>query len=181
MMESIVLVGVKHCGKSTLGRLLAERFGCPFIDSDEELEKAYFLQTGKRLAVRGIFRALGEESFRVLEARSVRALVSEKRKVIALGGGAVSNPGLAEEDLKALGKIVWLDLPDETAYRRIAAEGLPPFLADAPDPRRRFAEINVERRGRFARLADITFKMDEELAPDEAARRLAVILEGNRS
>jgi len=181
MTESIVLVGVKHCGKSTLGRLLAGRFGCPFVDSDGELEKAYFLRTGKRLAVRGIFRALGEEAFRALEAETVKALASGSVKVIALGGGAVSNPGLAEKDLKSLGKIVWLDVPDDTAYSRIAAEGLPPFLADAPDPRRRFAEINAERRGRFARLADITFEMEEELAPDEAAERLAVILEGNRS
>ena len=180
-MRSAVLVGIKHCGKSTLGRLLADRFGCPFIDSDEELENAYFRRTGKHLAVREIFRAMGEEAFRGLEAATVRALVSAGPKVIALGGGAVSNPGLTEKELKSLGKIVWLDVPDETAYRRIAAEGLPPFLADAPDPRRRFAEINAERRRRFRRLADITFEMDEELAPDEAAKRLAAMLEGDRS
>ncbi|MBQ9501903.1 MAG: shikimate kinase [Lentisphaeria bacterium] len=180
-MRSAVLVGIKHCGKSTLGRLLADRLSRPFIDSDEELEKTYFLQTGRRLTVREIFRALGEESFRTLEAATVGSLVSAEPEVIALGGGAVSNPRLTEKDLKALGTIVWLDVPDETAYRRIAAEGLPPFLADAPDPRRRFAEINAQRKLRFARLADVTFKMDRELAPDEAADSLAAILEEYRS
>ena len=180
-MESIVLVGVKHCGKSTLGRLLAKRRSCPFVDSDRELEKAFFARTGKRASVREIFRALGEEKFRALEAETVKALASGGVKVIALGGGAVSNPGLDDASLKALGRIVWVDVPDAVALRRVLKNGLPPFLADAPDLGQRLAEINAKRRADFARIADTVFETSGELEVNEAARQLAQRLEEARS
>ena len=180
-MKSTVLIGVKHCGKSTLGRLLAEKYGCPFADSDEELEKAFTRRTGRKLAVREIFRALGEEKFRALEAETVKSLLSEEGRVIALGGGAVSNPGLDEKTLKSLGRIVWLDIPDAVACRRVLKNGLPPFLAGAPDPERRLAEINAERRTRFAGIADVVFRMDEELDKREAVQRLSAALERSES
>ena len=176
-MESIVLVGVKHCGKSTLGRLLAQRRNCPFTDSDRTLEKAFFERTGKRASVREIFRTLGEEKFRALEAETVKSLASGGVRVIALGGGAVSNPGLDDASLKALGRIVWVDVPDAVAFRRVVKNGLPPFLADAPDPGKRLAEINAKRRADFARIADVVFETGGELEINEAVRQLAQRLE----
>ena len=105
-MISPVFCGIKHCGKSTLGRLIASASGVPFTDTDEELEKEFFRREGKKAACRTIFREYGEEYFRKLEADVIRSLSDGKLRVIALGGG-VSGAGdfLADACQKELGRI----------------------------------------------------------------------------
>ena len=176
-MKSPVLVGIKHCGKSTLGNLLARHYGCPFVDSDEELEKYYALRYHAPLSCREIYRQHGGDFFRTLEADVIRTLVSGEMRVLALGGGAVSNPCLQTEDLKALGAIVWLDTADKIAFERVVRHGIPPFLADAEDPEVRFKEINDMRRIRFAEIADHHFKIEQELDKAEAVTSLVQLLE----
>lgn len=177
MVFSWVLVGIKHCGKSTLGKLLAERWRMPFIDADSVLEAEYEKRTGEKLSTREIFKTLGEEAFRKLEAEIIRSLISDEDKVIALGGGAVSNRYITRGELFRLGRIVYLNVSDAVAYPRVAREGLPPFLADAEDPIKRFAEINEERRKAFAEVADITFELKEEKPLFETAWELGDFLE----
>ena len=175
-MKSPVLVGIKHCGKSTLGKLLASHYGCPFVDSDEELEKYYALRYHAPLGCREISRQHGGDFFRALEAEVIRNLISGEMRVLALGGGAASNPCLRTEDLKALGAIVWLDIADEIAFKRVIQHGVPPFLADAGDPAARFREINDMRRIRFAEIADHHFKQEQELDRMEALKMLVLLL-----
>ena len=141
-MIKIVFVGIKHCGKSTFGKSLAKRWDCVFFDSDTELEKAFYQQSGSRCSCRDIFKILGEEKFREFESEVIRSLISGEQTVIALGGGAVSNPFVDVETLRQLGHIVWLDVADEIAYRRVERKGLPPFLAESADPFRSFCEMN---------------------------------------
>ena len=122
-MDSLVLIGIKHCGKSTLGRLLAQQYGLEFFDSDAELEKQFYMDSGSRCSCREIFKYLGEEKFRELEAQVIEGLVSDVPKVVALGGGAVSNPFLKRDILKSLGRIVWLDTDEEiAAFRALCDE-----------------------------------------------------------
>lgn len=177
-MNSVVLVGIKHCGKSTLGRLLAKSCRCPFFDSDTELEKVFHLESGSRCTTRQIFKILGEEKFREFEARVIRSLVSEEPRVISLGGGAVDNPFLTEGDLHKLGLILWLDAADDIAYKRVIREGLPPFLSEAEDPEKAFSQMNDKRRIGFARVADAVFKIDVEMEKEAAVKQLAALLEG---
>ena len=80
--------------------------------------------------------------------------------------------------MKQLGRIVWLDINEDIAYKRVIKNGLPPFLADAADPRQRFSEMNKKRREDFAEAADITFSITEELDKKAAADQLALLLEG---
>ena len=80
--------------------------------------------------------------------------------------------------MKQLGKIVWLDINEDISYKRVIKNGLPPFLADAVDPRLRFSEMNKKRREDFAKAADITFPITEELDKKAAADQLALLLEG---
>ena len=177
-MKSIVLIGIKHCGKSTLGKLLARKFDLEFIDSDAEIEKQFYMDSGSRCSCREIFKYLGEEKFREFEALIIRRLISGPPRVIALGGGAVSNAFLSFAALKQLGRIVWLDINEDIAYKRVIKNGLPPFLADADDPRQRFSEMNKKRREDFAKAADITFSITEELDKKTAADQLVLLLEG---
>ena len=146
----VVLCGIKHCGKSRLGQALAKTLGVPFFDTDALLEA----DAGK--PVRALYKEVGESRFRELEAETVRKFVASAPcpAVVALGGGVVSNPVLTPDDLRALGLIVWMDVPVPTAFERMAREGLPPFLADKPDPSVEFNRICAARRPMFRAAAD---------------------------
>ena len=83
-MENIVLIGMPGCGKSTIGKLLAEQLGKTFVDSDEELVKTF----GK--SIPEIFAEEGEEGFRKKETQVLEALGKQSSLVIATGGGCVT-------------------------------------------------------------------------------------------
>ena len=65
----VVLIGMKHCGKSTLGKALAERWGCPSDDVDRLIEERHACETGVRQSVRAIFSTRGEPYFAELETQ----------------------------------------------------------------------------------------------------------------
>ena len=169
----VALCGIKHCGKSYLGRTLAKTLGAPFFDTDALLEA----DAGK--PVRALYREAGETRFRELEAESVRKFIASAPcpAVVALGGGVVSNPALAPDDLRALGIIVWLDVPVPTAFERMAREGFPPFLADKPDPFGEFVRICDARRPVFRAAADAVLELPEVLPVEEAVDRMLTVLE----
>lgn len=148
--QNIVLCGIKHCGKTTIGRALAQIMAMDLIDTDEEISAA----DPAHRSVREIFTADGEEAFRKLEAAVLTKLaLAPERRIIALGGGALNNPFVPEKILRQLGFTVWLDVDDKVAFDRITAGGLPPFLADKADPFAAFVQMNVARRELFARFA----------------------------
>ena len=80
---NIVLVGMPGCGKSTIGRLVANAMSRPFLDADEEIEKV----TGRTPAQ--IITEDGERAFRLIESQVLKNLCKESGAVIATGGGAV--------------------------------------------------------------------------------------------
>src|SRR3954471_7938685 len=90
----IFLVGFMASGKTTVGRLLAERLEWAFVDLDEVIEEA----AGK--TVPEIFAAEGEAGFRKRETDAVRAVAQRRKTVVATGGGA---PGRGEEITAMLG------------------------------------------------------------------------------
>lgn len=81
---NVVLVGMPGCGKSTVGRLVAEKLSRPFFDADEEIKKV----TGR--APSQIINEDGERAFRLVETQVLRTLCRESGAVIATGGGAVT-------------------------------------------------------------------------------------------
>ncbi|MBE6733951.1 MAG: shikimate kinase [Ruminococcaceae bacterium] len=83
---NIVLVGMPGCGKSTVGRLVADSLSRPFVDADEEIEKT----TGRTPAQ--IIKEEGEPAFRLVESQILKTLCKESGAVIATGGGAVTIP-----------------------------------------------------------------------------------------
>lgn len=104
--ENIVLIGMPTAGKSTVGRIIAEKLGKSFFDSDE---LAAALE-GK--SIRGIFAEGGETAFREVEHRAIALLSKQRGAVIATGGGAV----LREENMAALrknGRLYYLERPLE--------------------------------------------------------------------
>jgi shikimate kinase/3-dehydroquinate synthase len=121
MRGAIWLVGMMGAGKSTVGPRLAERLGRPFVDTDEVVRK----RAGKEIAE--IFEVDGEAAFRALEAEVVAAAGAEGA-VVALGGGAVAQPGAAAR-LAESGTLVYLRARPETLLARIGDPASRPLLA----------------------------------------------------
>ncbi len=111
----IFLIGYRGTGKSTVGRLLAERLGYDSIDTDDEVE----LRTGKSIAA--IFANAGENAFRKLEAEVIAELCGRTQIVVATGGGAVLRK-TTRSVMRAAGPIVWLTASIDTIAARLATD-----------------------------------------------------------
>ena len=125
--RSIVLVGLMGAGKSTVGRRLARRLGLPFVDSDEEIERAADHEIGE------IFDRFGEASFRDGERRVLRRLLDGGPKVIATGGGAFMD-GETRSLILERCIAVWLEAEVETLAERVARRGHRRPLLAGKDP-----------------------------------------------
>jgi shikimate kinase len=119
--RSVVLVGLMGVGKSTVGRRLARRLGLPFVDSDEEIERAADHE------IKEIFDRFGEASFRDGERRVLRRLISGEPKVIATGGGAFMDN---ETRILILERCIaiWLEAEVETLVERVKRRAHRPLL-----------------------------------------------------
>lgn len=134
----IYLVGFMGCGKTTVGRLLAERLGWQFVDVDDDIEAR------AHTSISSIFERCGEEEFRRLETEAIRRRVLDIEwgcaTVLALGGGAYA----AEANRQLIagnGVSVWLDCPFEILKQRVEQEAHRPL---ARDPEK-FAALYEER------------------------------------
>lgn len=151
MSPRAVLIGAPGAGKSTVGRLLADRLGVAFRDTDADVEAV----AGK--PVGDIFVEDGEERFRELEAQAVRLALAEHEGVLSLGGGAV----LAEAAQKALADhpVVYLQVGLSQAVQRVGLASARPLLV--LNPRSRLKKLMDERRPIYEGLALVTVATDD--------------------
>lgn len=140
----IYLVGFMGSGKTTVGRLLADRLGWTFVDLDADIE------AGQQKTIARIFEREGEARFRELETEAIRERVrgirSGRPMVVALGGGAFCQPGNVEL-LAENGVTVWLDCALDCVSRRVAEETNRPLASDPA----RFEQLYYARREAYAR------------------------------
>ncbi len=155
---NIILIGMKSSGKTTIGRIVADKLGLRFTDVDAEVERGYLEQTGENLSFREIFKRHGKEHFRGLETAALQALAATQNEwpiILATGGGLP----LAEENrplLRGLGLVVFLDVASEVLLPRIVRGGIPAFFPYPDDPARSLEELLATRRPVYGALAHIT-------------------------
>jgi len=146
----IFLVGFMCSGKSTVGKLLADKLGYAFWDIDQVIEE----REGK--SIEEIFKDRGEEYFRSLERSVLEEFLEKERVVVSTGGGLGANP-FAMETMKSAGLVVWLDLDFETFLQRCAHQEGRPLLKRGLD----YLRALMEEREKAYRLAHIRLKADK--------------------
>ena len=116
----VVLVGFMGAGKTTVGHIMAERLGQPFVDSDVLIEQ----RLGRD--IRDIFRTEGEPWFRQLEHVTVADLVRGPDAVVALGGGALEDP--RSRAVLRHARVVYLRVSYHEAMARVKSDEFRPML-----------------------------------------------------
>ena len=140
----IFLIGFMASGKTTVGRLLAERLEWAFVDLDKLIED------GAGRTVTDIFAAEGEAGFRKRETEALREVAQRRKTVIATGGGAPCR----EENLEAMlgaGRVFWLEVSPEEAVQRAGKASGRPLLDAAVDPVAAARELLDGRRSFYER------------------------------
>lgn len=169
--KSLVMVGLMGCGKSAVGRRLAGRLGLPFVDADEEIEKA----AGK--SIEDIFSDHGEPYFREGERKVLARLLRSGPQVLATGGGAFMNAETRSAIADA-GISIWLKAELPLLVRRVAKRNNRPLLK-AGDPEEVMRTLMQTRYPVYAE-ADIMVEsrdVPHEVIVDEILGRLTAALE----
>lgn len=187
-MECIILMGIKHCGKSTQARLLSGKLGLPCYDTDDVITA----MTGK--SPRTIYTEGGQEAFKAAEAEACRKLADRltaegEKAVIATGGGICCNEA-ALAALRPLGKFIFLNAPENAAADRIIREAreldeggfenLPSYIARRSphsilEIRSIFHDFYVERTALYTHIADIKLDMGKD-GKEENTNKIAMLV-----
>ena len=157
LTRTVALVGLMGVGKSTVGRKLAEHLGAPFVDSDEEIEKA------AGLSVQEIFERLGEPEFRRGERRVIERLLNGPPIVLATGGGAYMDPE-TRALMKEKATTVWLRADLDVIWKRVNRRDTRPLLK-RDNPRQVLADLDAKRAPIYAE-ADLVIDSDEGPSSD---------------
>ncbi len=162
-LTNLYLIGFMGTGKSTSGKLSAEKIGLRFIDSDEEIERENGLSISK------IFETQGEERFRTLEKNFIDTGHPSKGYLISCGGGLPIQEGMIEK-LKSKGVVFCLWASPETILYRTSADTSRPLL-QSDHPLSKIKKLLQEREKKYL-LADRIILTDEK-GEQEVAEEIA--------
>ncbi|MGC0209655.1 MULTISPECIES: shikimate kinase [Streptomyces] len=155
----VVLVGPMGVGKSTVGRLLAERLGVSYRDTDDDI----VAEQGRTIAE--IFVDEGEAAFRAVEKAAVHRALAEHDGVLALGGGAILDAGTRAR--LAGQRVAYLSMDVEEAVKRTGLNAARPLLA--VNPRKQWRELMEARRHLYEEVATVVVATDGR-TPEEVTQ-----------
>jgi shikimate kinase len=163
MVDRLVLVGMMGAGKTTVGRLLSERLGWGYLDSDAQVVAA----TGRSVAE--LFAERGESAFRAEEARVMVSALSGTEPVVVSAAGGVVLSAANRDLLVRSGTVVWLRADPRVLAQRVGRGKGRPLLED--DPVRALLGLDEVRRPLYASVASVTVDVDE-LSPRQVVDRI---------
>jgi len=149
------------CGKSTLGKKLANKLNIPFIDSDTEIEKIHQKTIGE------IFGEQGESRFRLMEKEFIDSLDTQEEFVLATGGGMPCYNNVLEQ-LNELGTTYYLERSaKELANRLVNAKSKRPLIEGMSiEELQFFIEEKLEERKEYYRNANIILPREDQNAAE---------------
>lgn len=162
--QNLVLTGFMGTGKTTVGRILADRLDYGFVDTDEVIES-------RAGPIGEIFERDGEEVFRELERTVARELAERTSLVIATGGRMMLDASCSA-CLEPQAWVVCLTAHPDTIIERIGDTAQRPLL-DVPDASARVRELLAKRAEGYARFASVE---TDDRSPDEVADAVMSLL-----
>lgn len=175
---TVFLVGFSGCGKTTIGKELADLLRIPFVDIDKLIEQRM------KMPISDIFETRGEIYFRRLEARALKEVASKtsRGKIVALGGGAF-DAAANRRLVKKTGISVYLSCAVDVLYRRLSVHTDRPLLDVEPRLGQTMREARLERirsllekRKSNYEMADIRYTTTS-VNPGNAAREVRRLIE----
>ncbi len=174
MEESIYLIGCRAVGKSSIGRELAKRLSCPFLDTDSMITES------QGQSVTAIVQEEGWQKFREHEKDVLNQLLDYKKCVVATGGGAILHREVWPH-LKRRGTVVWLRADIDVLCKRLRGDkqsaGQRPSLT-GDDVCRELTEILAERSPLYAATADCIVDTGE-MSVDNVVKEIKHHLSGS--
>ena len=155
-MKNIVLIGFMGCGKTSVGKRLAQAFDMEFLDTDELIEAE------KKMTISEIFATQGEAAFRNMETECLRKLLEREGKafVLSVGGGLP----IREENrrlLSMVGQVVYLKVSPEEVYKRLRNDKTRPLL-QGMNPRGRILDLMNARKHFYEDASDCIVEVDKK-------------------
>lgn len=158
---NIVIIGMKHCGKSTQGRRLAKSLNCSFYDSDDLMTETFQKENGAQLTAKEIFAKHGADKFKSVESDTIYSFIdfiktsSPDNSVISLGGATPIN-GTLLEDLKreTSAFVIFLNPAPDTLFERVKRNGPSRFLK-GENPEEDFLKTYHERLPYYRKHVDL--------------------------
>ena len=158
LSRTLVLVGLMGAGKTAIGKLLSERLGVPFLDSDQEIVQA------ANMTIAEIFERDGEAFFRHKETQVLERLLKGPPCILSTGGGAylsAENRQLISE----FGVAVWLKADLDLLWSRVKHKNTRPLL-QVPKPKEKLKELH-DARLPFYQQAEIVVEAERGLTLDQ--------------
>jgi len=166
----ILLVGLIGSGKTSVGKRLAKKLSLPFIDGDQEIEKA------AGLSVIDVFKCFGIEEYRAGEERVMKRLLQGAPCVLASGGGSF----VAErtrELAKKFALTIWLKADIDVLYHRTTGRKRRPFLQCSDSKIKNRLQTYIEEEYPYYSEADIVVETKDEAVDSTVERVLNAIKE----
>jgi shikimate kinase len=161
----ILLVGLIGSGKTSVGKRLAKKLYLPFIDSDQEIEKASGLSTIE------VFKYFGLEEYRAGETRIMKRLLQGMPCVLASGGGA-----FVAEQTRELAKqnaiTIWLKADIDVLYNRTSGRKKRPFLQCSNEKIKNKIQAYIDNEYKYYEEADIIIETKNESVDNTVERVL---------
>lgn len=164
----ILLVGLMGSGKTSVGKRLAKKLNLPFVDGDQEIEKA------AGLSLIDVLKCFGAEEYRAGEERVMKRLLQGAPCILASGGGS-----FVAEQTRRLAKehaiTVWLKADIDTLYNRTAGRKHRPFLEGCDSHLKNKLETYIREEYPYYSEADIIVETKDEAVDNTVARVIEAI------
>lgn len=153
----IILIGMKHSGKTTVGKRLAGDLGLPFFDLDDLIIRCYTTEYKTRRSIEEIYKTEGASLFYRIEAHTLKQFLREEAVkhesvVLALGGRTPLNP-LIGASLRPMGLVCYINAPFKEVLSRVTQKGTSALL-NTHNPESALQEVYQTRHPVYLKQAD---------------------------
>ena len=172
LIRSVVFVGMMGCGKSAIGRAVAQMLSAPYDDTDAAIEES------QGMVIAEIFASQGEKRFRILETEVLDELLSGPPRIMSAGGGLF----MSRENralISGQGVSIWIDAELDILWERVQRKSTRPLL-NTPDPYGTLESLLAQRKAVYS-LADLVVQAEKDITIHDMAHKTIGVLASSRN